>query len=138
MFGLSALVHMLLPTAPPWLAAKVGTMGPMARVLEDQSGNIAPGAYAAGTAVAGNPVAAMPSVHVAWTTLACLVFPGRRKWRWLYPMGMTLALMYLGEHFLVDGLAGAAIGLLAWRVTAPDAPSDESLQPSDVETAAPI
>jgi membrane-associated phospholipid phosphatase len=60
---------------------------------------------------------------------ACLVviFIGSRlrtRWRWLlalYPMAMGLALVYLGEHYVIDLLAGLVyavavhFGLSAWE-----------------------
>ena len=32
----------------------------------------------------------------------------------LYPVTMTFATLYLGEHYLLDGLAGMALGVLCF------------------------
>jgi membrane-associated phospholipid phosphatase len=41
------------------------------------------------------------------------------KWRWLlllYPLFMGLALVYLGEHYVADLLAGAALAIVVLAV----------------------
>jgi membrane-associated phospholipid phosphatase len=87
----------------------------------------------------GNSVAAMPSLHAG---TACLVaFFGistlRSRLRWLlllYPVVMTTALVYFGEHYVVDALAGAAVAALVmvgsrlweqWRARTRAAVADE-------------
>ena len=65
-----------------------------------------------------NPVAAIPSLHGAWSTLAALIL-----WRWrprLWPVGVAYALMqqfavvYLGEHYVIDIVIGDALAVLMW------------------------
>jgi membrane-associated phospholipid phosphatase len=61
----------------------------------------------------GNDVAAVPSLHAAYTMLICLFLWPRvnRRWRPLlaaYPVCMGLSLIYLGEHYLIDILLGWA------------------------------
>jgi membrane-associated phospholipid phosphatase len=56
----------------------------------------------------------MPSLHTAFATIIALFVAGRihSRWRWLcalYPLAMGCALVYLGEHYVVDLLAGAAL-----------------------------
>ena len=67
-----------------------------------------------------NEVAAMPSLHTALTVLFVLAvgiaLPRTRRWSWLYPLAMGVALVYLGEHYLVDVLAGGAVAFVAWRL----------------------
>src|SRR5262249_28123176 len=58
-----------------------------------------------------NDVAAVPSLHAAYTMLIALFLWPRldRRWRPLlvaYPIGMGLSLVYLGEHYLIDILLG--------------------------------
>ena len=53
----------------------------------------------------------MPSLHAAFTFLVAifLVARIRSRWRhllWLYPVLMAFALVYSGEHYFVDVLAG--------------------------------
>jgi membrane-associated phospholipid phosphatase len=67
--------------------------------------------------LASNPVAAMPSLHTAFATIIALFLARRfhRRWRWLfglYPAAMGLALVYLGEHYVVDVVAGVVYALV--------------------------
>jgi membrane-associated phospholipid phosphatase len=84
--------------------------------------------YRQGSEIAGavNPVAAMPSLHMALTAVVALA-----AWRVhrvagivasAYAVSMGFALVYLGEHYAVDVLAGTVVAgagsLLAARVLA--------------------
>ena len=79
------------------------------------------GLYERGSEYA-NPVAAVPSLHAAYTLLFTLFL-----WRWagrwgrpllaLYPLAMAFALVYTAEHYVVDILLGWAYTLAAvWAV----------------------
>ena len=70
-------------------------------------------------------LAAMPSLHTAYATLAAgfFWFSVRRWWQKVllacYPLAMGFALLYGGEHYLVDEIAGVAYSLVilaAWRL----------------------
>jgi membrane-associated phospholipid phosphatase len=92
-----------------------------------------------GSQMASNPVAAMPSLHAAGAALL-LFFCWRRAPWWarcllvLYPLAMGLTLVYTGEHYVVDVVAGwlaAGLAVGGWRVlqrlrpsttTSPDRP----------------
>jgi hypothetical protein len=112
------VVHLLVPTAPPWLAAPHGDMPPVQRVLKVWGEQISPAVYAAGNATAGsNPVAAMPSVHVGWVTIAVLALDAPVAIALAYAAVMTLALSYLGEHFVIDGIIGFLLALMAHRMS---------------------
>jgi membrane-associated phospholipid phosphatase len=70
-----------------------------------------------------NPVAAVPSLHAAYTLLVTL-FLWRVVARWarpllaLYPLAMAFALVYTAEHYLFDVLLGWAYTLVAvWVVS---------------------
>jgi hypothetical protein len=111
-------VSFIVPTAPPWLAAEYGNGPDLARVLADVL-NWNPEQADASGAAGVNPFAAMPSLHLALTALVAVAL---WRHRWLRPLGlayfaaMAFALVYLGEHYVVDELAGlvaAGIGLLA-------------------------
>lgn len=111
----------LLPTAPPWLAAEHGYLSGVQRIAVDLVFG-GPEALREGgaTLARSNAVAAMPSVHIAVTTVVVLaVGQGRRALAGggaLYAGAMALALVYLGEHYAVDVLAGVAVALAAWPV----------------------
>jgi membrane-associated phospholipid phosphatase len=121
LFASAAIIHYLLPSAPPWLAAYRGLLPPLHRIANELFFNQDPRLYSYATHVAeGNPVAAMPSVHAGATWLIALVAWQTR--RWLGPLGlfytvsMVLALVYLGEHYLVDAVVGIALAWAAWWV----------------------
>jgi tetratricopeptide (TPR) repeat protein len=75
-----------------------------------------------------NPVAAMPSLHAGFPMLCSLaavhVFGRKAAWALLYTAAVALAVAYLGEHYLVDILAGwlvaAAIYFVVFRTSAFD------------------
>ena len=66
-----------------------------------------------------NDVAAMPSLHAAFALLFSL-YLWRLVPRWwrpllaLYPLAMTFALVYSGEHYVVDCVAGWVYAVFAF------------------------
>ena len=113
--------YVLFPEAPPWYAAQQGVIGSIDRI--SSLGWTAIGLRSAGELVdegqaVANDVAAMPSLHVAYTMLVTLFLLPRvpRWWRPLvacYPLAMGLTLVYTGEHWVVDIIAGIAYATLA-------------------------
>ena len=123
------LVSAVLPTAPPWLAGQLDYIPHVYRVLPDIAGELAPGAYQDVYEMAGvNPVAAMPSLHCAIPAVMALALARYPRWRWAgaaYAVAMVFSVVYLGEHYVVDGLAGWMLAAGCWFVaTALIAPSD--------------
>jgi membrane-associated phospholipid phosphatase len=61
----------------------------------------------------GNPLAAMPSLHFATSVMAALLLgetgPLAGAVGWAYTATLGFALVYLGEHYVVDLLAGVAL-----------------------------
>ncbi|MFL6010526.1 MAG: phosphatase PAP2 family protein [Gaiellaceae bacterium] len=123
-YGLSVLVAVYaglvvsfaVPTAPPWLAASHSGAPNMSRILADVLGWNPERAGDSGT-VGTNPYAAMPSLHLALTTLVVLGLWRYRRLRLpalLYAAAMSFTLVYTGEHYVVDELAGAATAAIAW------------------------
>jgi membrane-associated phospholipid phosphatase len=115
-------IYFLIPTNPPWLSDDGPTPAsqPVIRIMEGVSNQLGGGLYSAGYSVVGesNPIAAMPSIHTAITFL--LIFPAAyfgRIWQWLaiaYALSMMFALVYLGEHYVVDVLMGSAVAWYGW------------------------
>ncbi|MFI9818067.1 phosphatase PAP2 family protein [Saccharothrix variisporea] len=58
-----------------------------------------------------NLLAAMPSMHVAWTTwCAYAVFSTRRIWAaWLFPLATGFVVLVTGHHYVLDVVAGVAL-----------------------------
>jgi hypothetical protein len=63
--------------------------------------------------LAGNPYAAMPSLHFASSVAAAhalgQVSPRAEALGWAYACGLGVALVYLGEHYVADLIAGLAL-----------------------------
>jgi hypothetical protein len=133
-------IYVLYPMVPPWMASDNGAFTPAIERMTGRGGS-GPGLQLAQIVMGpiGNSVAAMPSLHAG---TACLVaFFGistlRSRLRWLlllYPVVMTTALVYFGEHYVVDALAGAAVAALVmvgsrlweqWRARTRAAVADE-------------
>jgi membrane-associated phospholipid phosphatase len=118
---LGLAVSFAAPTAPPWLAGQSGHLPFVSRIVEDVANGVDPAIYERGYEIVGaNPVSAMPSLHMAMTVIVVLAaWRGRLPVRvagLLYALAMGFALVYAGEHFMVDLVAGAAVAALAWRV----------------------
>lgn len=106
--------YVLYPAVPPWMAARHGNLGESNRMIDPIWHHIplthAGAVFEHGNGYA-NDVAAMPSLHAAFALLLTLylwqLVP--KWWRPLlavYPLAMTLALVYTGEHYVVDCIAG--------------------------------
>ncbi|MBS1883997.1 MAG: phosphatase PAP2 family protein [Actinobacteria bacterium] len=114
-FDGGAFGYWAVPTAPPWWAAEQGlTKEPVRRIMvevgEPLWGRYWGPLYAA---LGGNPWAAMPSLHFA-TSMAGAVSlseasPQEGAVGWAYALTLGFGLVYLGEHYVTDLLAGAGL-----------------------------
>lgn len=115
---LSLVPIVLFPTAPPWMASEHDAIGSVTRIAEVMIGSAAH--EQAGAAVGVNEVAAMPSVHTAISVTLALALgrlvPALRRWALVYPLAMGFSLTYMGEHYVVDVLAGALVAMYAWSL----------------------
>jgi membrane-associated phospholipid phosphatase len=114
-FDLGCVGYFALPTAPPWWASEQGHTGEgvrriMVGVGEETWRSAWPAMYGA---LGGNPWAAMPSLHFATSTMAAISLSeaGRVEgaFGWTYAATLGFALVYLGEHYVTDLLAGAGL-----------------------------
>jgi len=111
---LGLFTYFAYPAAPPWWASKFGLLPEVARI--STRGWQAIGLHGAGSILnqgqwAGNPVAAMPSLHTAFALFVVVFFFSRVRRRWwplllAYPAAMTFTLVYTGEHYVIDVLVG--------------------------------
>lgn len=123
--GLGLVCYFLVPTVPPWLAAEQGAL-PYVRhtVVGFYQAFIPQLHYAFDT----NPVAAMPSLHTAFP-VACAIVGSRTFGRgvsallWAYVVALAFAVVYLGEHYLVDVAAGAVFAAVCVWLAAPREPA---------------
>jgi membrane-associated phospholipid phosphatase len=121
-FDVGCAVYFALPTAPPWWASENGlTEGEevrriMVEVGEETWGSAWPKMY---DALGGNPWAAMPSLHFATSLTAALALSEAGKVEgalgWSYAGTLGFALVYLGEHYVTDLVAGALLVVLVRR-----------------------
>ena len=130
-FDLGCVAYYAVPTAPPWWAAREGHLAEeegteeerivaeaapprlrrvMVEVGEGTWGGAWPTLY---ESLGGNPWAAMPSLHFATSTLAAILLaesgPVAGAAGWAYAGTLAFALVYLGEHYAVDLVAGGAL-----------------------------
>jgi membrane-associated phospholipid phosphatase len=108
------VTYALYPAVPPWLAARHGSIGHSNRLIGIVWQHVPIAHYGSlfekGQSYANN-VAAMPSLHAAYALLVTL-YLWRLVPRWarpllaLYPPAMAFALVYSGEHYVVDCIAG--------------------------------
>ena len=118
-FDAGAVFYWAIPTAPPWYAARHGRFGdaePVAvrRMMieygEQFWGDRWPELM---EMLGGNPLAAMPSLHFATSLMAAHLLsetgPVAGAAGWSYAAMLGLALVYLGEHYATDLVAGALL-----------------------------
>ena len=116
--------YALFPAAPPWLASSHGELEETVRAIGPISSRLPyvsfQGLFDRGSEYA-NPVAAVPSLHAAYTLLIALVL-WRTAPRWAkpalvaYPLAMTFALVYTAEHYVADILVGWLYAIAAFTV----------------------
>jgi membrane-associated phospholipid phosphatase len=121
----SALVFVIFPAAPPWAASRAGLIRPVALLTDRQAtGHLqgAPGSLH--SFLLHNPYAAIPSLHAGYAFLVFLfvaMVAKRSRWRWpitaaaaLYPLAMAFAVVYTGNHYVVDIVIGFAFATAAF------------------------
>jgi membrane-associated phospholipid phosphatase len=124
-FDTGAAFYWVIPTAPPWYAAREGHLesggAPAVRRMmieygEEFWGDRWPALY---DVLGGNPLAAMPSLHFATSLMGAHLLsevgPVAGAVGWSYAALLGLALVYLGEHYAADLVGGALLaeGILA-------------------------
>ncbi|MEI6299671.1 MAG: phosphatase PAP2 family protein, partial [Actinomycetota bacterium] len=122
--SIAVFIFIIFPAAPPWMASQKGFLPPIARItgrgwwelhVKTVSKTLDRGAGVL------NAVAPMPSLHAGMALLVALWFtrncrPWIRVVALAYPIAMLAALVYFGEHYIIDGIAGWAVVLLAWFI----------------------
>jgi membrane-associated phospholipid phosphatase len=106
------LTFLIFPAAPPWLASDHHLIPHITHI----SGNVwaalgvhdFPSLY---NKISPNIVAAMPSLHAAYSTLVATfvirLFKGWQRWLVLvYPFAIFFGTVFMGEHYVIDLVAG--------------------------------
>jgi hypothetical protein len=105
--------YIAFPAVPPWMAAEMGLLEGVHRTTStgwEVIGGGTAGLFSEGQSNV-NLVAAVPSLHSAFTALVAMFLWGRvrpklRPLLALYPLAMGLTLMATGEHYFFDVLLG--------------------------------
>lgn len=126
------VTYLLLPAAPPWYVAQHGLLDgadgqPVIAYLKPGAFETLAGALGfdgrylyslAFGSVNPNAVAAFPSLHVAYPFLVFLFLRrafGRVGWLALaYTLIVAFAVVYTGDHWVIDALAGVAYAYVAY------------------------
>jgi membrane-associated phospholipid phosphatase len=131
-----ALSFYLFPAAPPWAAGEKGLLPGLIRIPHNPAPNPS-GAHgyhsiSISRLIDPNPYAAIPSLHAGYAFLCflfVLILVWKTRWRWwalglgiLYPLAQSFAVVYTGNHYVIDLLMGylfaaaAVVGVsLFWR-----------------------
>lgn len=109
--AIGLMIWSVFPVAPPRFMGYVDTLSFAGdRVLDEQPGMI-------------NRYAAVPSFHSTWPALAgfVLAMKSRRPVVWFGAMLpsvlLTLAVVFTGNHFILDVVAGLAVVTVAFAIT---------------------
>ena len=115
-YDLGCAGYFAVPTAPPWWASSNGYTGDdevrrvMVEVGEQTWGKAWPVLY---DSFNGNPWAAMPSLHFGASVLAAILLGESSRTAgivgWTYAGVLGFALVHLGEHYVVDLIAGLGL-----------------------------
>jgi membrane-associated phospholipid phosphatase len=132
-FDLGLLGYWMVPTAPPWWAGSHGRLPHVRRIMVETGKQVwgrhwEPLYDSLGT----NPFAAMPSLHFATSVMAAHVLGDTGRTAgvlgWAYAGTLGFALVYLGEHYVADLLAGLALAEGVRRGMPRAAPAIRSIQ----------
>ena len=108
---------LLVPVAPPWLASQRGYLPHVDKIISSTIPSQTTWYY---QHLNPNPVAAFPSLHEAFPVLG-LLYGVRAFGRQAWPLGLwclavCFSIVYLGEHYLIDAIAGVVVAALAYVV----------------------
>jgi membrane-associated phospholipid phosphatase len=117
------IFYFLYPTAPPWLASQDHYIPHITRIsnaiYESLGVNNFPAIY---NRFAPNPVAAVPSLHAAFSVLFVLFVYKLFGKRWaalslIYPFIIMVGVIYMGEHYAFDVLTGILLAIISFAFT---------------------
>lgn len=155
---IACTMFVLVPTAPPWMAAggsdkpqfQFDALPPLRRPTGNGWRHLGLESFVEAWDTGrdwANEVAAMPSLHSAYALFVVAFFWPWIRPTWLrvallaYPLTMAVALMYFGEHYFADALAGWAtvgIAFLVWNRIEARWARDASPDHADVDCDEPI
>lgn len=116
------ITFILYPAMPPWMASNAGHIPPIEKVMDSVMVHFGspvsmPTIY---SLFRSNDVAAMPSLHASFPLLIFLFMVKRFKWFGLllipYVAFAWFAVVYLGEHYVIDILVGALYTVIVFTI----------------------
>jgi hypothetical protein len=116
---LADIIFVLFPTAPPWLAAERGGLVHVHHLLKLSLLDLHVNGLASviGDSHRYNIVAALPSMHAAFPVIGLVIALRYGLPRWVVGLqasqlvGVIFAIVYLGDHYLIDAIAGGAFAV---------------------------
>ncbi len=127
-FDLGLVGYWALPTAPPWWAAERGKVAPVRRMMVEAGEHVWKRLWRPlYDSLEGNPYAAMPSLHFGTSVMAARVLSEVSRVAgvlgWGYAATLGFGLVYLGEHYVLDLIAGYAVAEGVYRAAPHAAPA---------------
>ncbi|HZQ04230.1 MAG TPA: phosphatase PAP2 family protein [Gaiellaceae bacterium] len=129
----AAVVFAAFPAAPPWAAAQAGYLPNVVKLPQAapdvSSAGLSSHTISVASVIPGNPYAAIPSLHAGYAFLVFLTVAGlalARRGRFrrplvalcaVYPLLQALAVVYTGNHYVIDIAIGFAFAAAAFVVT---------------------
>jgi membrane-associated phospholipid phosphatase len=127
-YHLTTPFYWLVPTAPPWWASQHGGRmeGDVDRVVRAVVCNVLGIEPPEDSEGPGNPWGSMPSDHISSAAITAMglaeIGPVYGAIGWTYVAAAGFAVVYLGEHYLVDVLVGLLVAELVRRLEPHAAP----------------
>ncbi len=120
-YHLTTPFYWAVPTAPPWWASEHGDRmgGEVERIVRAVVCHVTGIEPPENTEGPGNPWGSMPSDHISSAAITAMglsevgLVPGVIGWTYVAAAGF--AVVYLGEHYLVDVLVGLAVAEIVRR-----------------------
>lgn len=116
-YSLTAPAYYLIPTAPPWWASQEAGLldGQVERVRRQVINSLIGKPRDSESTPEGNPWASMPSDHIASAAITAMGLAEVNRIYgaigWTYVALASFAVVYLGEHYAIDALAGLGIAV---------------------------
>jgi hypothetical protein len=118
LIGMGIAFYMIVPTVSPWIAAELFGLMPRLVHFNVMIYNVAaPGLL---TGFNTNPISVMPSLHAGFAVLCSLILWKLSRWKSLpfqaYTLVVLFTIIYTGDHYVVDLLAGALLAVLGFKI----------------------
>lgn len=117
------ITYIAYPVAPPWLAVNKGLLSGISKIMDKTLQSFPENLHLPTIYHNFNPneVAAIPSMHAAYPFIVFLFafsfFKLRALWFLPYLLAVWISIVYLGEHYVIDVIAGAIYAVVFFFLT---------------------